>query len=340
VTSYVYTSVAANYIPKARVLLQTLRRFDPHSQVVIVVVDRISAALKQSLDEEFDEVMMVEDLPIPDFDGWIFQHTLVEACTAVKGFALMELLRRPDTTDVIYLDPDIALFGTIAPLRAHVGDVLLTPHLLQPEDERIWIERNEISALAHGTFNLGFLLVKASLEGKRFAAWWRDRLHWYCRADLPRGLFTDQRWADLVPSLFPSAAIVRDPGCNVATWNIAHRALSGNLDQGFRVEGEHDLRFFHFSGLDSGAQKQMLDLSAPDMEAAYVIRDWYLTECQRKDRGEAATEWAFNTFANGEQITLPLRQAYRASEELQLTLSNPFSVRGHYAFMKELAHVQ
>lgn len=330
-TSYIYTCIAANYIPKARVLLQTLRQFDPASKVVVVIVDRIPAALQQTLRGEFDEVMMIEDLAVPDFQRWIFQHTLVEACTAVKGLVLVQLLARADTADVIYFDPDIALFNAIAPLRSHAGDILLTPHLLTPEDERLWIERNEITALKHGTFNLGFLLVRPSSEGKRFAAWWSKRLHLYCHADPARGLFTDQRWIDLVPSFFPTAAIVRDPGCNVATWNIAHRPISGSFAEGFKVQGTHELRFFHFSGLDSGAQKLMLDLAAPDMPAAHAIRAWYLEACAARDQGEGGREWAFARFSSGAEITKAQRAAYRASAELQAKYPEPFS-------MTELAH--
>jgi hypothetical protein len=325
VTSYVYTCIGANYIPKARVLLQTLRNHDPRSRTIVVVVDRISPTLTATLSKVFDEIILAETLGIPDFSRWIFGHTLVEACTAMKGFVLAALLDRDDASDVMYLDPDIALFDTMEPIRqlTQDADICLTPHLLDPETERIWIERNEITALKHGTFNLGFLLVKASDEGRRFAKWWRDRLQWYCRADIPGGLFTDQRWADLVPSFFPTASIVRDSGCNVATWNIAHRPLAGDFENGFKV-GEQPLRFFHFSGIDSGAQKQMLDISAPDMPAAHAIREWYIAKCMRQDMGESALEWSFARFDNGEPITLRHRTIYRESSALQDKYPNPF----------------
>ena len=45
--------------------------------------------------------------------------------------------------------------------------------------------------------------MRNGAEGRRFAAWWRDRLHRFCWDDVPGGLFVDQRWCDLVPALFP-----------------------------------------------------------------------------------------------------------------------------------------
>jgi glycosyltransferase involved in cell wall biosynthesis len=61
-----------------------------------------------------------------------------------------------------------------------------------------------------------------------------------------RGLFVDQRWVDLVPGLFSSVTIHRDPGCNVAYWNLYHRHVEYS-------DGEHTvngspLKFYHFSG--------------------------------------------------------------------------------------------
>ena len=36
----------------------------------------------------------------------------------------------------------------------------------------------------------------------------------------------DQRWLDLVPALFDDVHIVRDPGCNVAYWNLPERYVT------------------------------------------------------------------------------------------------------------------
>jgi hypothetical protein len=331
-TSYVFTSISENYIPKARVLCQTLRRHHPDITAVAVVVERDTASLTNAL-SIFDEVLSVDSLHIPNFESWIFQHSLVEACTAVKGFALASLLERPETASVMYLDPDIAVFGSLDPLwqALAASDILLTPHLLVPEDEQVWIERNEITALKHGTFNLGFLLVKASAEGRDFAKWWRRRLESYCRAETEEGLFTDQRWVDLVPSFFSTAGIVRDPGCNVATWNIRSRHIAGDFDSGFTAAG-HPLRFFHFSGIDSGAQKIMLDLSAPDMPAAHAIRDWYVQSCREQGQTEHRGCWGFGRFSNGEPITGAHRKVYRSSRTLQESYPNPFSTSESNSF--------
>ena len=64
---------------------------------------------------------LARDLVGEEFSQWIFGHDVVEACTAVKGRALQSLLERGD---VVYLDPDMAVFGSldefIAELRSRV----------------------------------------------------------------------------------------------------------------------------------------------------------------------------------------------------------------------------
>ena len=47
----------------------------------------------------------------------------------------------------------------------------------------------------------------------------------------------DQRWADLVPSLFPRALVCRDSTVNVAYWNLRERRLE-ERDGQFTVDGE------------------------------------------------------------------------------------------------------
>ena len=61
-------------------------------------------------------------------------------------------------------------------------------------------------------------------------------------------MFTDQRWVDFVPSFFDHH-ILKDPGYNVAYWNLHGREVFSDGDR-YLVDGV-PLRFFHFSGFDA-----------------------------------------------------------------------------------------
>lgn len=321
----VFTSITSNYIPKARVLAGSVKRHLPSARFTLLISDALPSSF--NLDSEpFDQVLGLQDLEIPDLWPWVFQHSLVELSTAVKGFAMLRLLSQPDCSAVLYFDPDIVALAPLDSLleRFQTASILLTPHLTEPEVSMEGIADNELCALQHGVYNLGFLGVKPSSEGMRFAKWWRDRLMHFCYDDIPGGMFTDQRWVDLVPAYFDDIAILRDPVFNVCTWNLNHRKVEGDLRTGLKVNGR-PIVFYHFSGLDSGAQHAMLRKYGSEMPALFDLREWYLAECDRLgQKTYAEIPWAFGTFDNSQPITPQHRKCYREREDLRRAFPNPF----------------
>ena len=85
---------------------------------------------------------------------------------------------------------------------------------------------------------------------------------------------------------------------------FTHRKVKGGFRGGFTVNGR-PLVFYHFSGLDSGAQQAMLDKYGSEMPALYELRKWYLAECDRMGQAEmGALPWSFATFDNGNPVTM------------------------------------
>src|SRR5215813_7074690 len=151
--------------------------------------------------------------------------------------------------------------------------IVLTPHLTASERTRGGILDNEIGSLKHGTYNVGIIAVRGCSEGRRFAYWWRDRLMEFCRDDVPGGLFTDQRWCDLIPSFFENVCILLDPGCNVARWNLSNRPIEIGCD-GTITAGGAPLRFFHFTKIDTVGLSVLEHYSLGGHEVFELVR-WY-----------------------------------------------------------------
>ncbi|TDT92054.1 hypothetical protein [Pseudodesulfovibrio indicus] len=334
----VYSSFTKAYLPKARTLAKSLKALHPDWVFHAVFSD----SLPEDFDldaEPFDEMLGMADIGIEDSERWAFRHTVVELCTAVKGAALQHLLSLPDTDCVFYIDPDIMILNSMAPLVDMLEDasILLTPHMLEPEEESWLIEGNEVRAtLAHGTFNLGFAGVRACDEGKAFARWWNRRLLEFCYDDVPRGLFTDQRWCDLVPSFFPGYKIVRDPGYNVATWNIDKRPITRGEDGRYRA-GDVPLRFYHFTGYDAQWNYQHLLLKhAEQFPAAKELWDEYASALEENGQNdEKLKHWKYDWFADGHKITPECRRHYRDNEKARKDFPDPYSgkYREHCAAM-------
>ena len=326
----VFTSLTLNYLPKAQVLARSLKRHNPELRFCLAVAEPVSDDLK-AIEPAIDEVLTVDDLPIPDRETWLFRHSRIEMCTAIKSIVLEHLLERPSIEAVIYLDPDMAVFAPLTPVLAELetADVVLTPHLCEPETEPQAILDNEMCALRHGVYNLGFLAVADRPEGRRFARWWKDRLEHFCRDDIARGLFTDQRWIDLVPAFFPTCKILRHPGCNAATWNLTRRRVEGDFDRGFAVNGL-PLVFYHFSGFDNGAQGGMLLRYGADQPALFRLRHWYVEETARVDKhGFRRRRWRYDTYDNGEPIRPEHRAGYWDRADVRPFFPHPFAAAGN-----------
>lgn len=321
-----FTSITANYIPKARVLALSVKRYHPNATFHLVLSDERPNCLKES--EPFDNIILAKDLEIPNFLPWAFKHSVVEMCTAVKGVTFQYLFKNFNAQKVFFLDPDMVVLGSLDELinRLDQASILLTPHQTVPETNQQAIIDNEIGSLKYGVFNLGFLGVRASLEGVRFIDWWTDRLLNFCYADIAGGLFTDQRWIDLAPCFFDEINVIRDPGYNVATWNLTHRIVSGSLDS-LLVNGQ-PLRIYHFSGFDSGAQEIMLNKYGNSSPVLKELRQWYIDVCEEQGQSSVGrVPSIYQFFDNGERITQAHRVIYRWRSDLAEMFTNPYQTQ-------------
>ncbi|MCS7299818.1 MAG: glycosyl transferase [Spirochaetia bacterium] len=340
---YIFTSIAANYLPKARVLAKSLKKFHPEFKLYLVI-DKIPEWFELK-SEPFDDFILYQDLNIPNFKSWIFKYSLLEMCTAVKPYVFLHLFQN-DPSAVLYFDPDIVVFSRLDDLIEYFNEfsILLTPHQTEPETIHDAIIDNEICSLNYGIFNLGFIGVKNDSEGKKFAHWWADRLDRFCYAELNKGLWVDQKWINLVPCFFEKIKIIRSPRFNVAPWNLTTRKLYGNFEKGFFVD-DKPLGFYHFTGFDSKAHEIMVLKYAGDNEAVKELIKWY--KLQIKDDKAANLPFAYahyQNFENGEPIQLVHRIIYRMRRDLQEIYSDPFKVipngKCFYNWFKWRAHIE
>jgi hypothetical protein len=321
-----FSSFTFSYLNRARVLFRSLRRFHPDWELVALITDAPPPGFSfDPAGEPFDRVVYADELGIPSLESWLFKHDIVEVCTAVKGPFLHKACAEAEA--VIYLDPDTTLFGSLSPLEDWLQshDILLTPHLIDPNDQKLSIEDNDLATLRTGIFNLGFVAVRTDGEGARFARWWSDRLLAYCYDDIPNGLFVDQRWCDHVPGLFDKVKVIRDPGYNVASWNLSQRKVSVEKDGRILVNGA-PLRFWHFTKLGEIGDA-MTRRYAGDNFPVYELWSWY------KRQVGAATDpaipkgwWAYGAYRDGRPIERPERLLYRGRPDLQEAFPDPYAV--------------
>jgi glycosyltransferase involved in cell wall biosynthesis len=249
----VFTIVARNYLAYARVLAASLARHNPGTRLHVIILDDPDRGIPP---EPAFEIIRADELPFdPPSDLYTMAaiYDLTELATAVKPWAFEHLFDRGASV-AIYLDPDIEVFDSLGPLEPLTREhgMLLTPHLTEPlpQDGKRPDERDLLLA---GIYNLGFLALSAE-AAKTVLPWWRQRLRRDCLSDPAGGLFVDQRWIDFAPALF-EPGILKDPGYNVAYWNLPSRVLTRDGDHILNrilVNGR-PLRFFHYSGFSPRA---------------------------------------------------------------------------------------
>ncbi len=318
-----FTSFTWGYLARALVLSRTLRAAHPDWQQTALVVDAPAAGGAAAL-AAFDRVVFAAELGVPAFPAFLFRHSLVEACTALKPRLLARLLDE-GAAAAIYLDPDIAVFHPLAAvLRAlEHASIVLTPHQHAPNDDDQAIRDGERTALLYGVFNLGFAAIRNDATGRDFARWWQGRCESDCRDAPAEGLFTDQRYCDLVPALFPDVAVLRDPGCNVASWNLSRRRLATTGEGGFTAEGS-PLGFYHFTKI-GGVGDVMTQRYAQNAIPLEIVAWWQREVAAASVPGLGELPWAWDSFADGTPIPPGLRRAWREEPALRERFADPFA---------------
>ena len=198
---------------------------------------------------------------------------------------------------------------------------------------------NELTSLLYGAYNLGVLAVRNDAVGRAFACWWARQLHRACYDDVHRGLFTDQKYFDLVPGLFDRVYIERDPGCNTASWNLSQRTV--RFDGGSILVNGWPLKFYHFTKIGSVGDV-MTERYAGDNTEVLEIWQWYKRALE--DNAVAGLRndfWHYAHFSNGEQITRAARLLLRERADLAVAFADPFNAAGdsfHAWLQREAPH--
>lgn len=244
---HICTIIAKNYVAAARVLAESFHAHNPGGTCSVLVIDALDGHIDPAA-EPF-EVVTIPQLEIEHFERMAALYSVLELATAVKPWLLRHLLNSNGSGRVVYFDPDIQVFDSLQEvdelLREH--QLVLNPHLTEPMP-RDSLRPSETDILIAGAYNLGFVGLAAGPATEEMLDWWSERLESDCVVAPERGLFVDQRWMDFAPGLVPSLHVLRDPGYNVAYWNLPTRTVRRE-GEGYTVNGR-PLRFFHFSGYD------------------------------------------------------------------------------------------
>jgi glycosyltransferase involved in cell wall biosynthesis len=334
------TIVSRNYLSLARACCCSFLDHHPGARAFVLIAD---TPLGVDAGAESFECLAADAVGIPNFDDFAFKYNILELNTAVKPFFLERLFERAGIERLFYLDPDIFVFGPLLEARAalEAGQIALTPHILAPipTDGRRPQERE---LLQSGAYNLGFLALRRSDETRTLLHWWQHRLYEGAYSDPARGMFTDQKWMDLVPGLHRGVVVLRHPGCNAAYWNLHERGDLTRDEAGAWCVNGQPLRFFHFSGFDKRqlerVSKHQDRFRLSDLPPAFrTLFGDYARALDAHGWAEThALPYAYASFDNGARVPDFARRLYAELGPERRRFGNPFEAAGEGSFFSWL----
>ncbi len=305
-----FTVCARNYFAQAFLLQESFRLRNPECDFYIILMDRRDDVFTSRFPSI--NIIWVEDIGLPHFHANALRFDVIEFSTNVKPHCLSLFLNIYQK--VLYLDPDTFVFDTLAPVYDELDhhSIVMTPASMTPvlDGHR----PDDIEFLRVGVFNLGFIGVSACDEARRFLQWWSDR----CLSDgfheTQSGVFVDQKWINLVPCYFERSKIIKDPGVNMAPWNLHERTLS-LVDGRYIVNESAVLRLFHFSSFDphrpqiiAKRQTRFADGERADLRS--LLNDYAAALLAAGFDELSKHEYSFDYFPSGEYISPTLRRLY------------------------------
>jgi glycosyltransferase involved in cell wall biosynthesis len=324
------TIIAKNYVAYARVLARSFREQHPDARCFALVIDDTEGYLDAS--EEPFELVTPEQLRLEGFEQMAARYDVLELSTAVKPWLLRHLLHDRGLEKIAYLDPDIQVCSSLAEIDALLDDheIALIPHLTEPipNDGR---KPSETDILIAGAYNLGFVALARRPPVDALLSWWSEHLATECLVAPERGIFVDQRWMDLVPGFLERVAVVRDPGYDVAYWNLHSRPLERR--DGQLLAAGRPLRFMHFSGFDPlDPHRLSKHQNRIDVVAGEPLADLCSEYAQRvlADGHRDAKNWSYTYAAlpDGMPLDRVTRAAYVIAEEEGAVRGSIFTPQG------------
>ncbi|MBT8060265.1 MAG: glycosyl transferase [Gammaproteobacteria bacterium] len=322
---FICSIVAKNYIAFARTLARSFLEQHPDGRCFVLIVDDTAGFVEP--DQEPFELVTLDRLDIPRVQNLALGYDITEFSTSVKPYFLEYLFREYNPETLLYLDPDILVTDSLSPLVAELdgADIILTPHLdtdypddgLMPDDSHI---------MRSGIFNLGFIGLRRCANVDDFLKWWQTKLYDRCLVDPWKGYMVDQKFIDYAYVLFRKIRLVRDPGYNVAYWNIHSRTID-RADDRWLCNGQ-PLRFFHFSNYKpeqpdriSGHQTRFTFAQRPDLER--IFRHYHQLLMQNGYAEAVGWPYSWGQYKDGSRVSLNGRVYFRTHPELH-ELDDPF----------------
>ena len=236
------TIITADHLPFAKVLQESLQKNVPGTLLQVLVIDNNNLPSSQNLVIHTIETVLTSPVARGIYNK--YAHTNPDHFRWALKPVFISYLLQNGFDKVIFADPDIYFVNNFSFLfdELDTNNILLTPHWanLNPLKN----ESSLIDVMRGGLYNAGF--IGANKKGMEAINWWAESCHYKTEKNQELGLFDDQKYLDILPVQFPDVKIIKHPGCDLASWNVAtskREILNGKLV----INRQYEPVFIHFA---------------------------------------------------------------------------------------------
>lgn len=299
----VFTVCTTNHVHRARALMASAATHYPEADRYVVLADPLNHRFVPER-ENFTTIPPDQLNQISDWRRLRFLIPPSGLCCLLKPIGANHLLQNPSIDRVVYLDADTLLLNRPDSIEAalHQHDIVLTPHLVNTQD----YPEVDLNTMRSGAFNAGVFAIKQSDRGVAFLDWWSVNM--MDPAKMSYDWNYDQGWLNLAPTSFPETHILRDPGCNVAFWNLHERKIESGALPLQPVADRVPVSIFHFSFFEWRTPDRLAGPFSsqlpPPPQAVMVLLHHYAKQLQRHGADEVENwGYPYAHFSDGHKIT-------------------------------------
>jgi len=230
-----------NYLSRAVVMIESLRRFDSQTPVHVLALSELCVTILRELALPYVKIipLAVLEAAYPELLTVKPSRKLIEYYFTLSPFLPHYLFAHTKADRVTYVDADILFFTPPQAVLDSLGDasVAITPHRFS------FAYRNHS---IFGLYNVAWITYRRCPEGLDCLNAYKDDCLEWCYDRLEGGRFGDQKYLDAWPARYPSLKVITHKGVNLAVWNV-HSHVIRYKDNIVSIDGD-PLVFYHFSG--------------------------------------------------------------------------------------------
>ena len=291
-----------NYLPRALVMIQSLRAVDARFHLHIVslsdlctrmlaelALPEVSVTPIHALERRYPELLRVkpERKPIE----YIFTMT-----PFLPAYFLDTV---PGLEAITYLDADLSFYADPQAIFDRMGacSIGLAPNRYSAD---------HAGYVCYGLYNVGWITFRATSEGLRcLGDYQRDCVAW-CYDRVEDGRFADQAYLDRWPQTYAGVHVIDMKGVNAATFNVDSYTVTERAG-GFWCDDD-PLIFYHFHGvfLQEDGSYWILYPKRHGAAEAVVVRRLYRPYLARLLEATHAMRQRFPAFRDARQVLRPV----------------------------------